>query len=413
MESYLLDWANLLLRWVHVITAIAWIGSSFYFVFLDNSLIRPTSPDLLEKGVDGAMWAVHGGGFYNPQKYVVAPKKIHTKLHWFYWESYSTWLTGFALFTVMYLWNAGTFLVDRSLMDWSPAAAGWAALAFLAGFWLVYDAVCRLLGFREHGEAWVGAVMLGVVAAAAWAACQLFPGRAAFLLVGAMLATAMSANVFFWIIPGQRKVVAAMTSGQRFDAQALAIHGKRAKQRSVHNTYFTLPVLIAMLSNHYGWLHQGPWNWLVLMTLMLAGALIRHSFVARHRALTEGRRVPWEYAGAGVVLILGLVVAQRPAPLPAHVGAAAATGAEDKVNTPVSYAQMRAVVDQHCIICHGLQMQQKNVALHTPELLGQHALAVHQQVAVLKLMPFNNATRMTQQERDLVRRWYEAGAPVR
>ncbi len=181
------------------------------------------------------MWAVHGGGFYSPQKHVVAPKKIHT-MHWFYWESYFTWLTGFALFKVMYLWNEGTFLVDRSLMDWSPAAAGWAALAFLAGFWLVYDAVCRLLGVREHGEAWVGAVMLGVVAAAAWVACQLFPGRAAFLLVGAMLATAMSANVFFCIIPGQRKVVAAMTSGQRFDAKALDIHGKRAKQRSAHNT---------------------------------------------------------------------------------------------------------------------------------------------------------------------------------
>ncbi|NBP46107.1 MAG: hypothetical protein EBU72_13000, partial [Betaproteobacteria bacterium] len=128
MEAYLLDWANLLLRWVHVITAIAWIGSSFYFVFLDNNLQRPTSPDLLEKGVDGAMWAVHGGGFYNPQKYMVAPKKIHTKLHWFYWESYSTWLTGFALFTVLYLWNAGTFLVDKSLMDWSPFAAGCAAV---------------------------------------------------------------------------------------------------------------------------------------------------------------------------------------------------------------------------------------------------------------------------------------------
>ena len=414
MESYLLDWANLLLRWVHVITAIAWIGSSFYFVFLDNSLIRPTSPDLLEKGVDGAMWAVHGGGFYNPQKYMVAPKKIHTKLHWFYWEAYSTWLTGFALFTVMYLWNAGTFLVDRNLIDWAPATAAFAALAFLAGFWVVYDTVCRTLGFREHGETLVGVVMLAVVGLAAWGACQLFPGRAAFLLVGAMLATAMSANVFFWIIPGQRKVVAAMTSGQKFDAKALAIHGKRAKQRSVHNTYFTLPVLIAMLSNHYGWLHQGPWNWLVLMVLMLAGALIRHSFVARHRAQTEGRRVPWEYAGGGVLLILALVVALRPAPLPAAASAPGAAGpAAATPPAPAGYAEVRAVMDQRCTVCHGLQMQQKNVALHTPELLKQHAQSVYQQVAVLKLMPFNNATQITDAERDLVRRWYEAGAPVR
>ena len=407
MEAYLLDWANLLLRWLHVITAIAWIGSSFYFVFLDNNLIRPTSPDLLEKGVDGAMWAVHGGGFYNPQKYMVAPRKIHTKLHWFYWEAYSTWLSGFALFTVLYLWNAGSFLVDKSLMNWSPVAAGATAVAFLAGFWFVYDLVCRWLGFRRNGEVVVGVVMLAVIAAASWAACQLFPGRAAFLLVGAMIATAMSANVFFWIIPGQRKVVAAMTSGQKFDPKELAIHGKRGKQRSVHNTYFTLPVLIAMLSNHYGWLYQGPWNWVVLFVLMLAGALIRHSFVARHRAVIEGRRVPWEIAGVGVLLIVGLIIGMKPAPQPAAAAAQAAAQA------PVTAADMRAVVEQRCLVCHNAQMQQKNVALHTPELLKQHALSVYQQVSVLKQMPLNNATQITEAERDLVRRWWEGGAPVR
>ena len=211
METYLLDWANLLLRWLHVITAVAWIGSSFYFVFLDNNLIKPTSPDLLEKGVDGAIWAVHGGGFYNPQKYMVAPKKIHTHLHWFYWESYSTWLSGFALFTVLYLFNAGTYLVDKSVFDWAPSTAIAAALGFLVAFWLIYDAICRVFGFRERGELIVAVLLFFVVAFASWLATQLFAGRAAFLLVGAMIATAMSANVFFWIIPGQRKVVAAMT----------------------------------------------------------------------------------------------------------------------------------------------------------------------------------------------------------
>ena len=243
MEAYLLDWANLLLRWLHVITAIAWIGSSFYFVFLDNNLLKPTSPDLLEKGVDGAMWAVHGGGFYNPQKYMVAPKKIHTKLHWFYWESYSTWLSGFALFTVLYLWNAGTFLIDKSLMDWSPAVAGATAVGFLVAFWFVYDTVCRAFGFKKNGELIVAGLMIVVVAFSCWLANALFAGRAAFLLVGAMIATAMSANVFFWIIPGQRTVLAQMKAGQPVDP----VHGQRAKQRSVHNTYFTLPVLIAML----------------------------------------------------------------------------------------------------------------------------------------------------------------------
>ena len=313
MEAYLLDWANLLLRWVHVITAIAWIGSSFYFVFLDNNLQRPTSPDLLEKGVDGAMWAVHGGGFYNPQKYMVAPKKIHTKLHWFYWESYSTWLSGFALFTVLYLYNAGTFLIDKSLMDWSPAVAGATAVGFLAAFWIVYDVVCRVFGFRKNGELIVAGLMIVVVAFAAWLANHLFAGRAAFLLVGAMIATAMSANVFFWIIPGQRKVVAAMTSGQPYDAAALAIHGKRGKQRSVHNTYFTLPVIFAMLSNHYSFLYTHEQRWVLLFVMMFAGALIRQFFVQRHGYHLGRAKNPWPFAAVGVVLIAGVIVALKPA----------------------------------------------------------------------------------------------------
>ena len=311
--TYLLDWANLLLRWAHVIVAIAWIGSSFYFVFLDFSLVKPSSPELKAKGVDGELWAVHGGGFYNPQKYLVAPKTLPEHLHWFFWESYSTWLTGFALFTVMYLFNAETFLIDRNVHAWgAPWQAVVAALAFLVVFWLLYDGICRLLGERKKGQVGsdlgVGIAVLVFVVAASWLACQLFAGRAAFLLVGAMLATAMSANVFFWIIPGQKTVIAQMRAGQPVEA----IHGQRAKQRSVHNTYFTLPVLIAMLSNHYGWLYQGAWNWAVLVVLMLAGALIRHSFVARHKALVNGVRVPWEYAAIGTVLLLGLAVALKP-----------------------------------------------------------------------------------------------------
>jgi len=260
LETYLLDWANLLVRWLHVITAIAWIGSSFYFVFLDNNLIKPTSPDLLDKGVDGAMWAVHGGGFYNPQKYMVAPPKIHTHLHWFYWESYSTWLSGFALFVLLYVWNAGTYLIDKTVLDWAPATAVGAAMAFLVAFWLIYDTICRLFGFRKNGDAIVGGLVLVVIALACWLATELFAGRAAFLLVGAMIATAMSANVFFWIIPGQRKVVAAMTAKVKVDPASLAIHGKRGKQRSVHNTYFTLPVIFAMLSNHYSFLYTHAHN---------------------------------------------------------------------------------------------------------------------------------------------------------
>ncbi len=412
MDAYLLDWASLLLRWAHVVVAIAWIGSSFYFVFLDNSLLEPADPALRAKGVDGELWAVHGGGFYNPQKYLVAPKSLPEHLHWFFWESYSTWLTGFALFTVLYLFNASTFLVDKTVHDWSPGAAVAAALAFLALFWLVYDRLCRWFGERTGragqgqgngqaqvgGDALVGGLVLVYVVAASWAACQLFAGRAAFLMVGAMLATAMSANVFFWIIPGQRTVIAQMKAGQPVEA----IHGQRAKQRSLHNTYFTLPVLVAMLSNHYGWLYQGRFNWLVLVLLMLAGALIRHSFVVRHKALAAGRRVAWEYAAGGTLLLVVLAAALAPPPPPLASAMPARVGMAD----------VQAIVQQRCVPCHNAQVQQKNVALHTPALVKQHAQALYQQAVVLRLMPMNNATQITEAERVLLKRWFESGAPA-
>jgi uncharacterized membrane protein len=404
MEAYLLDWVNLLLRWVHVITVIAWIGSSFYFVFLDNNLQKPNSPDLLEKGVDGAMWAIHGGGFYNPQKYMVAPQKIHTKLHWFYWESYSSWLTGFALFTVLYLWNASTYLIDKSLMDWSPAAAITAALSFFVVFWFVYDAICRLFGFRKNGELIVATLMLCVVAFASGLACQLFAGRAAFLLVGAMIATAMSANVFVWIIPGQRKVVAAMTSGEKYDAMALAIHGKRGKQRSVHNTYFTLPVIFAMLSNHYSFLYTHPQRWLILFVMMFAGALIRQFFVQRHGFHLGRARNPWPFAAVGIILILAAIAAMAP------------WGAKNVApNTPTqaaTFAQVKSVIDQRCLSCHGEQVQMKNIRLDTSQSIKLNAQNVYQQVSVTQQMPMNNATGITPEERQLVASWYLAGAKV-
>ena len=397
MEAYVLDWVNLLLRWAHVIVAIAWIGSSFYFVFLDNSLTKPADPDLKAKGVDGELWAVHGGGFYHPQKYMVAPKAIPENLHWFYWESYSTWLTGFALFTVLYLYQAGTFLIDRNVHAWSPAGAIAAALGFLVVFWIVYDGICRFFGQREGGDRIVGIGVTVAVVLASWLACQFFAGRAAFLLVGAMMATSMSANVFFWIIPGQRTVIAQMKAGQPVDP----VHGQRAKQRSVHNTYFTLPVLIAMLSNHYGFLYGAPHNWLVLVLIMLAGALIRHSFVARHKALVQGQPVPWLYAGVGTAVIVGLIVWLAPAPVPKAAAAA-----------PVSFAQVQAVVAQRCAMCHNEQVISKNIQLHAPELIAKNAQALYQQAVVLKAMPMNNATQITDAERTLLGRWFEAGAPL-
>ncbi|MDR7377661.1 putative membrane protein [Rhodoferax ferrireducens] len=407
MESYYLDWANLLLRWVHVITAIAWIGSSFYFVFLDSSLTPPVDEDLKKQGVSGELWAVHGGGFYHPVKFAGAPPQLPKHLHWFYWESYSTWLTGFSLFTVSYLWNASTYLIDKSLMNWSPGAAIGVALSFLVVFWMLYDGICQLFGKRKHGDAIVGALVAVLVCLASWLACHWFAGRAAFLLVGAMVATSMSANVFFWIIPGQRTVVAAIKAGQPVDP----IHGQRGKQRSVHNTYFTLPVLFAMLSNHYSFTYTHPQNWLVLVLMMLAGAAIRQFFVLRHGYLLGRNRHPVGYALAGLAVIVGVIVWMQPAPQSATNSVAAGAGGIS-AKAVISYEKLQPVLAQRCYMCHGEQVQMKNVRLDSPAAVQQHAQAVYQQVVVTRVMPMNNATGITDAERALVKQWFEGGAPV-
>ena len=405
--NYALDWANLLLRWAHVVVAIAWVGSSFYFVWLDNSLTPPPDQALKDKGVGGELWAVHGGGFYNPQKYLGAPKAVPAHLHWFYWESYSTWLTGFALFTVLYLFNAGTFLIDKSVFNWTPMAAVTTALLFLVGFWAIYDVICRTVGRKPEGNALVGALVFGVVVVAAWAASQLFAGRAAFLLVGAMMATTMSANVFFWIIPGQRTVVESIKAGQPVDP----VHGQRGKQRSVHNTYFTMPVLIAMLSNHYSWVYSHGHNWLALVLLMLAGALIRHFFVARHKTEVAGAPAPWGWAVAGCAVLLGVVVWLAPAPRPAVVAKPADAPSAPVSTTPMDplLSQVNGILLQRCVMCHNADLANKGVALHTPDLIKQHRQQIYQQVVMLRAMPMNNATRITEDEREVLAKWYEAG----
>jgi uncharacterized membrane protein len=399
MDSYLLDWANLLLRWTHVITAIAWIGSSFYFVFLDSSLTPPQDEDLKRQGVSGELWAVHGGGFYHPVKFALAPPRLPEHLHWFYWEAYTTWMSGFALLTVSYLWHASTYLVDRNLVDWSAGAAVAAALGFLVVFWLAYDAICRIFERRPDGDTWVGVLVAVLVCFGAWLACQLFPGRSAFLITGAMIATAMSANVAMWIIPGQRKMVAAIKAGQPVDP----IHGQRGKQRSVHNTYFTLPVLVAMLSNHYSFLWSRPLNWLVLILLMAAGAAIRQFFVLRHGFKLGRNKNPLPYALVGVAVLAATAVWLAPAPQ----SAAAAAAPKD-----LGYAQVKPILEQRCYMCHGAQVQMKNVRLDTPEALKQHAASVYQQAVVAKLMPMNNATGITDAERALIGQWFQAGAKV-
>ncbi|MDD2926750.1 urate hydroxylase PuuD [Rhodoferax sp.] len=412
MESYYLDWANLLLRWAHVITAIAWIGSSFYFVFLDSSLTPPEDDDLKKQGVSGELWAVHGGGFYHPVKFAVRPPQLPKHLHWFYWESYSTWLTGFSLFTVSYLWSAGTYLIDKSKLDWAPWQAITVALAFLVVFWLLYDLICRVFGQRKHGDAIVGALVLLLVCVASWLACHWFAGRAAFLLMGAMLATSMSANVAHWIIPGQRKVVAAIKAGDPVDP----IHGIRGKQRSVHNTYFTLPVLFAMLSGHYSFTYTHPQNWLVLIAMMLAGAAIRQFFVLRHGYKLGRNRHPWPYALLGGVLIAALVVWLAPRSAPVVTENATNSVAIEAGNTQaggqISYAILQPILAQRCYLCHGAQVQMKNVRLDSPAGVKQHAQGIYQQAVVTKIMPMTNTTGISEAERQVIKQWFETGARV-
>ena len=397
MDTYLLDWGNLLIRWLHVIVAIAWIGSSFYFVFLDSSLTPPEDERLKKDNATGEIWAVHGGGFYHPVKYAVAPPKMPDHLHWFYWESYSTWISGFALFLISYLWSPSVYLIDPKVMDLSPAAAIGAALGFLVVFWLLYDAICRTLGQTENGDAKVGALVLVLVCVAAYASTHIFAGRAAFLITGAMIATSMSANVFFWIIPGQRTVVADLKAGKPVNP----IHGQRAKQRSVHNTYFTLPVLFAMLSNHYSFTYAHPQNWLILIGMMFAGAAIRQFFVLRHGFKLGRNPHPWKYAAVGVVAIAALIVWMRPAPVAAVA-----------LPETVSFAQVQTIMEQRCVMCHGAALQSKGVRLDSSAEIKNHAQAVYQQAVVTKIMPMNNATGITEEERAIIGKWFKDGAPV-
>lgn len=394
MEGFITDWLNLMIRWLHVIVAIAWIGESFYFVALDNSLKKPKDPALVERGVFGELWHVHGGGFYNMQKYMVAPARMPEDLHWSKWPSYTTWMSGFGLFTVLYLFSPSTYLIDPNVLAMSPAVAVAAALGFLAAGWIVYDTLCRLLGNKDG---LLGLCVGLYVLIAAYLACHVFSGRAAYLIVGAMLATIMSANVFFVIIPGQRKMVNAMLKGEAPNP----IYGKRGKQRSVHNTYFTLPVVFAMLSNHYAMTYTHPYNWAVLVVIMFAGALIRQFFVMRHRG-----QVLWYLPAGGIALLALALAVTLPKPVMPQAQAA---------NTPgVKLADIQPILQQRCVACHSahptlMGSAPAGVLFDTPQEISTNAQRLYEQAVVLKAMPLGNVTKMTPDEREKIAAWFNGG----
>jgi uncharacterized membrane protein len=310
VEAYISDWLNLLVRWLHMIAGIAWIGSSFYFVWLDNHLQPPQADADRDKGVGGELWSVHGGGFYHAQKYRVAPRVLPETLHWFKWEAYTTWLSGMFLLILVYWLGAEVYLIDPSVASLTPLTAIGISLAFVVAGWLVYDGLCRS-PLADNGGLFAG-ILLVLSALLAWGLCEVFGGRGAYIHFGAVLGTIMAANVFFVIIPGQRQMVAAAERGEDPDP----LPGIRGKQRSVHNTYFTLPVLFTMISNHFAMTYNHEFNWAILVAISLAGALVRVYFVARH----SGRASPLPIVAA-VVLLLIVAVAIAPRDTAASAGA--------------------------------------------------------------------------------------------
>ncbi len=427
MEAFLSEFGNLLLRWLHVIAAIAWIGESIYFVMLDNSLRPPRNPMQSKAGVSGEMWAVHGGGFYHNQKYLVSPPDLPEDLHWSFWKAYSTWLSGFALFAIMYLLKPSFYLVNPS-SPWAWAAsltglqASALAVAFLVAGWVAYDQLCRRISPNMEHDGRLSVAVGIMMVLVSWLSMQMFQGRAAFLLTGAVMATAMSANVFFWIIPGQRRMVKALKAG----VTPNPLDGKRGKQRSVHNTYFTLPVVLLMLSNHYSFTYTSPYAWQIMSLFIFSGALIRQYFVLRHSGKNQ-----LGYPAAGIVLLAvaawlmaptatptatpvaaSSVVATTAAPSASN-GATAELGAAAGTTTGQTEAQtpVQTIIAARCVQCHsakptlgGFAAAPAGVHLESPSDIQRHVDQIKQTVAS-RYMPLGNMTGMTDAERAAIAAW--------
>lgn len=386
------EWLNLAIRWFHLTAGIAWIGSSFYFVWLDNHLVPPKSGE-----ASGEVWSVHGGGFYHKQKYQVAPSQMPEDLHWFMWEAYTTWITGFLLLVLVYWVGAASFLIDPAKAALTPLqASGVGAVALVAG-WLIYDGLCRSPLGRDDRV--LGAAWFAVLVAAAWGLCQIFSARGAYLHVGAIIGTAMVGNVFFVIIPNQRKVVAALVKGEVPDPAL----GKAAKARSLHNNYMTLPVLFVMISHHYAMTYGAERPWLVLALLGLTGVAVRHVFNLRHRGQPLGGAI-------AVAAVLALVSVT-------YVSAEKA-GAVKAADSSADWASVEPILQKHCVSCHAAKPTSDlvtapplGVMLDSQEHARQFAARVKKVAVDAEIMPLGNTTGMTRAERKALGQWIDAGAP--
>lgn len=394
MQGYVMQWLNLTVRWTHVIAGIMWIGASFYFIFLENNLNRTEG---LRDELAGNLWAIHGGGFYYVEKFKVAPKVIPKPLHWFKYEAYFTWLSGFSLLFIVYYADAKSLMVDPTVAALSPAEAIGIGIGSMVIGWLVYDGMCRSkLVLHQGWFALVGVLVLGVIT---YALTHLLSGRAAYIHVGALLGTIMAANVFFTIIPSQKALVRAAKTGQPLDASL----GKKAGQRSLHNNYITLPVVFIMLSNHFPSTFGHSGNWLILMVIAVASAGIKHYW----NLLDRGVKRTWVLVVSIAALVL-LSVAISPA-------------MEDTVDAavPVSFAEANAVIQRRCVQCHSAQptddvyvVAPNGVMYDTPEQIKAKASMIMERAVRTHTMPLGNKTGMTDQERTVLKRWILQGAKL-
>ncbi|KQZ95460.1 cysteine desulfurase [Rhizobium sp. Root564] len=399
------EWMAFAVRWLHVITAIAWIGSSFYFIALDLGLVkRPNMPP----GAYGEEWQVHGGGFYHIQKYLVAPAQMPDHLTWFKWESYATWLSGFAMLCIVYYGGADLFLIDHSVLELTQLQAIGLSLASLAVGWLFYDFLCKsALGNNTWG---LMIVLYVALVAMAWGYTQVFTGRAAFLHLGAFTATIMSANVFFIIIPNQKIVVADLIAGRTPDPK----YGRIAKQRSLHNNYLTLPVIFFMLSNHYPLAFATQFNWVIAALVFLMGVTIRHWFNTTH---ARKGKPTWTWLVTAIIFILIMWLSTVPKVLTGEQEAAAAklSPAQQIFLTDAHFASARDVVQGRCSMCHaaepvweGVPFTPKAVKLETDAQIAAHAREIYLQAGRSHAMPPGNITAITPQERKVLTAWYES-----
>ncbi len=390
--SFAADWLNLLVRWAHIVVGIGWIGTSFYFIALDLGLRKRAG---MNPGVSGTAWEVHGGGFYHVEKYTVAPASLPGDLIWFRWEAYLTWVTGFGLLALQYYWNAGLYLINPEVLALAPWQAIAISIASLAAGWFAYDAICRSPVGRN--PVWLGLAVFALIVVAAAAFGLMFSGRGALIHVGAFIGTIMAVNVFGLIVPNQRRIVAALLRGEAPDPAL----GALGKQRSVHNNYLTLPVLVLMVSNHYPMLTGHPHVWLLVALILVMGASARH-FLNRHDAGDPLAKIGWTLPVFGLALI-GAVVATAPRPAPAFAGPA------------VADAEALAIVTLHCSGCHarqpthaGFDAAPKDVRLESLADLRAHAAGVLAQAVNGDAMPLGNETNMTADERAQLGAWLAA-----